>query len=229
MKLKKILSIILIACLCMLSILSIAFSASAGMESELDLLKATMSRLNQRMDAVEALTEEHGTALEELQQDVELLKADIATIEAEIDTLNESVDSLGASAIQEINGKIVKLDENVKALEKSINEKIAALEAKDKELADKDATLEAKDKELADKNAELEKKIKELEDKITALESKVNETETEKTVESPTEKLEEKEIASTNNSGCGASIAISALVTICTMGAMIVIKKKENT
>ena len=230
MKLKKFFSIILITCLCALSISSIAFSASAG-TSEIELLKIAISHIKEDVDELQNLTENHGTIIEESQQEIELLKASITDIEAEIVALNGSLDEIDTGAIQEVTEKIAKLDEDVKAFEKNVNDKIAALEAKDKELTDKDAALEAKDKELADKNAELEQKIKELTDKITALENKGNESETEasveKSTENLTEKLVEKETASNASSGCGASAAISAIVTVCAIGVAAFIKKKD--
>jgi chromosome segregation ATPase len=220
MKLKKFFSIILITCLCALSISSIAFSASAG-TSEIELLKIAISHIKDDVEELQALTENHGTIIEESQQEIELLKASITDIEAEIVALNGSLDEIDTRAIQEVTEKIAKLDEDVKAFEKNVNDKIAALEAKDKELTDKDAALEAKDKELADKNAELEQKIKELEDTITALENKIDEVEKAK-------ELEEKETTPTASTGCDSSIALSTLVTVCAIGTIFAVKKKEN-
>jgi peptidoglycan hydrolase CwlO-like protein len=220
MKLKKFFSIILITCLCALSISSIAFSASAG-TSEIELLKIAISHIKDDVEELQALTENHGTIIEESQQEIELLKASITDIEAEIVALNGSLDEIDTGAIQEVTEKIAKLDEEVKAFEKNVNDKIAALEAKDKELTDKDAALEAKDKELADKNAELEQKIKELEDTITALENKIDEVEKAK-------ELEEKETTPTASTGCASSIALSTLVTVCAIGTVFAVKKKEN-
>ena len=220
MKLKKIFSIILITCLCALSISSIAFSASAG-TSEIELLQIALSHIKEDVDELQNLTENHGTIIEGSQQEIELLKASITDIEAEIVALNGSLDEIDTEAIQEVTEKIAKLDEDVKAFEKTVNDKIAALEAKDKELTDKDAALEAKDKELADKNAELEQKIKELEDSITALENKIDEVEKAK-------ELEEKETTPTAITGCASSIAISTLVTVCAIGTVLAVKKKEN-
>lgn len=220
MKFKKIFSIILITCLCALSISSIAFNASAG-TSEIELLKIAISHIKEDVDELQNLTENHGTIIEESQQEIELLKASITDIEAEIDALNGSLDEIDTGAIQEVTEKIAKLDEDVKAFEKNVNDKIAALEAKDKELTDKDAELEAKDKELADKNAELEQKIKELEDTITALENKIDEVEKAK-------ELEEKETTPTASIGCASSIALSTLVTVCAIGTVFAVKKKEN-
>ena len=220
MKLKKIFSIILITCLCALSISSIAFNASAG-TSEIELLKIAISHIKEDVDELQTLTENHGTIIEESQQEIELLKASITDIEAEIVALNGSLDEIDTRAIQEVTEKIAKLDEDVKAFEKNVNDKIAALEAKDKELTDKDAALEAKDKELADKNAELEQKIKELEDTITALENKIDEVEKAK-------ELEEKETTPTAITGCASSIALSTLVTVCAIGTVFAVKKKEN-
>lgn len=220
MKLKKIFSIILITCLCALSISSIAFNASAG-TSEIELLKIAISHIKEDVDELQTLTENHGTIIEESQQEIELLKASITDIEAEIVALNGSLDEIDTRAIQEVTEKIAKLDEDVKAFEKNVNDKIAALEAKDKELTDKDAALEAKDKELADKNAELEQKIKELEDSITALENKIDEVEKAK-------ELEEKETTPTAITGCASSIALSTLVTVCAIGTAFAVKKKEN-
>ena len=211
MKLKKIFSIILITCLCMLSISAIAFNASAG-ATELELLKIAISHIKDDVIELQDLTENYGTIIEESQQEIELLKASITDIEAEIVALNGSLDEIDTGAIQEVTEKIAKLDENVKAFEKSLNDKIAALEAKDKELSDKDTALEAK--------------IKELEDKITALENKINESETEKAVENPTEKSEENE-ASNTNAGCEASVVISAIATVCAIGVATFIKKKD--
>ena len=220
MKLKKFFSIILIICLCALSISSIAFSASAG-TSEIELLKIAISHIKEDVDELQNLTENHGTIIEESQQEIELLKASITDIEAEIVALNGSLDEIDTGAIQEVTEKIAKLDEDVKAFEKNVNDKIAALEAKDKELTDKDAALEAKDKELADKNAELEQKIKKLEDTITALENKIDKVEKAK-------ELEEKETAPTAITGCASSIALSTLVTVCAIGTIFAVKKKEN-
>ena len=220
MKLKKIFSIILITCLCALSISSIAFSASAG-TSEIELLQIALSHIKEDVDELQNLTENHGTIIEGSQQEIELLKASITDIEAEIVALNGSLDEIDTEAIQEVTEKIAKLDEDVKAFEKTVNDKIAALEAKDKELTDKDAALEAKDKELADKNAELEQKIKELEDSITALENKIDEVEKAK-------ELEEKETTPTAITGCASSIALSTLVTVCAIGTVLAVKKKEN-
>ena len=226
MKLKKIFSIILITCLCMLSISSIAFSASAGIESELILLKKTLALINERVTDLETVVTEQTTLIEEVQEELNLLKTVASDIEAEIDALNGTLGEIDATSIKEVKEKIEKLDENVKSFEKSLNDKIAALEAKDKELSDKDTALEAKDKELSDKDAALEAKIKELEDKITALENKINESETEKAVENPTEKSEENE-ASNTNAGCEASVAISAIATVCAIGVATFIKKKD--
>jgi chromosome segregation ATPase len=220
MKLKKIFSIILITCLCALSISSIAFSASAG-ATEIELLQIAISHIKEDVSELQDLTENYGTIIEESQQEIELLKASITDIEAEIVALNGSLDEIDTGAIQEVTEKIAKLDEDVKAFEKNVNDKIAALEAKDKELTDKDAALEAKDKELADKNAELEQKIKELEDTITALENKIDEVEKAK-------ELEEKETTPTASTGCASSIALSTLVTVCAIGTIFAVKKKEN-
>ena len=220
MKLKKIFSIILITCLCALSISSIAFSASAG-ASELELLQIAISHIKEDVSELQDLTENYGTIIEKSQQEIELLKASITDIEAEIIALNGSLDEIDTGAIQEVTEKIAKLDEDVKAFEKNVNDKIAALEAKDKELTDKDAALEAKDKELADKNAELEQKIKELEDTITALENKIDEVKKAK-------ELEEKETTPTASTGCASSIALSTLVTVCAIGTIFAVKKKEN-
>jgi chromosome segregation ATPase len=220
MKLKKIFSIILITCLCALSISSIAFSASAG-STEIELLQIAISHIKEDVSELQDLTENYGTIIEESQQEIELLKASITDIEAEIVALNGSLDEIDTGAIQEVTEKIAKLDEDVKAFEKNVNDKIAALEAKDKELTDKDAALEAKDKELADKNAELEQKIKELEDTITALENKIDEVKKAK-------ELEEKETTPTASTGCASSIALSTLVTVCAIGTIFAVKKKEN-
>ena len=220
MKLKKFFSIILITCLCALSISSIAFSASAG-ASELELLQIAISHIKEDVSELQDLTENYGTIIEESQQEIELLKVSITDIEAEIVALNGSLDEIDTEAIQEVTEKIAKLDEDVKAFEKNVNDKIAALEAKDKELTDKDAALEAKDKELADKNAELEQKIKELEDTITALENKIDEVKKAK-------ELEEKETTPTASTGCASSIALSTLVTVCAIGTIFAVKKKEN-
>ena len=220
MKLKKFFSIILITCLCALSISSIAFNASAG-TSEIELLKIAISHIKDDVDELQNLTENHGTIIEESQQEIELLKASITDIEAEIVALNGSLDEIDTEAIQEVTEKIAKLDEDVKAFEKTVNDKIAALEAKDKELTDKDAAFEAKDKELADKNAELEQKIKELEDTITALENKIDEVKKAK-------ELEEKETTPTASTGCASSIALSTLVTVCAIGTIFAVKKKEK-
>lgn len=220
MKLKKIFSIILITCLCALSISSIAFSASAG-ATEIELLQIAISHIKEDVSELQDLTENYGTIIEESQQEIELLKASITDIEAEIVALNGSLDEIDTGAIQEVTEKIAKLDEDVKAFEKNVNDKIAALEAKDKELTDKDAALEAKDKELADKNAELEQKIKELEDTITALENKIDEVKKAK-------ELEEKETTPTASTGCASSIALSTLVTVCAIGTIFAVKKKEK-
>ena len=220
MKLKKIFSIILITCLCALSISSIAFSASAG-ATEIELLQIAISHIKEDVSELQDLTENYGTIIEESQQEIELLKASITDIEAEIVALNGSLDEIDIGAIQEVTEKIAKLDEDVKAFEKNVNDKIAALEAKDKELTDKDAALESKDKELADKNAELEQKIKELEDTITALENKIDEVKKAK-------ELEEKETTPTASTGCASSIALSTLVTVCAIGTIFAVKKKEN-
>ena len=236
MKLKKIFSIILITCLCALSISSIAFNASAGY-SEIELLQIAISHIKEDVSELQDLTENYGTIIDESQQEIELLKVSITDIEAEIVALNGSLDEIDTGAIQEVTEKIAKLDEDVKAFEKNVNDKIAALEAKDKELSDKnaaleskdkelsdkDATLESKDKELSDKDAALESKIKELEDKIKALESKSNEPET----EAPAEKPEEKEADSYTDIGCGASVALSTLATVCAIGTVAFIKKKD--
>ena len=224
---KKIFSIILITCMCVLSISAISFNASAGMESELTLLKKTLAIINTRVDDLETTVEEQGTLMEELQGELSLLKTSISDIETEIDVLNGFLDEIDATSIKEVKEKIEKLDEDVKVFEKSLNDKITALEAKDKELADKDAELEAKDKELSDKAAVLEAKIKELEDKIMAHENKSNESETEKSVEKPTEKLEENEADSNTNIGCGASVAISTIAMVCAIGVAVFIKKKD--
>ena len=224
---KKIFSIILITCMCVLSISAISFNASAGMESELTLLKKTLAIINTRVDDLETTVEEQGTLMEELQGELSLLKTSISDIETEIDVLNGFLDEIDATSIKEVKEKIEKLDEDVKVFEKSLNDKITALEAKDKELSDKDAELEAKDKELSDKAAVLEAKIKELEDKIMALENKSNESETEKSVEKPTEKLEENEADSNTNTGCGASVAISTIAMVCAIGVAVFIKKKD--
>ena len=220
MKLKKIFSIILITCLCALSISSIAFNASAG-TSEIELLKIAISHIKEDVSELQDLTENYGTIIEESQQEIELLKASITDIESEIVALNGSLDEIDTGAIQEVTEKIAKLDEDVKAFEKNVNDKIAALEAKDKELTDKDVALEAKDKELADKNAELEQKIKELEDTITALENKIDEVKKAK-------ELEEKETTPTASTGCASSIALSTLVTVCAISTIFAVKKKEN-
>jgi chromosome segregation ATPase len=220
MKLKKIFSIILITCLCALSISSIAFSASAG-ATEIELLQIAISHIKEDVSELQDLTENYGTIIEESQQEIELLKASITDIEAEIVALNGSLDEIDTGAIQEVTEKIAKLDDDVKAFEKNVNDEIAALEAKDKELTDKDAALEAKDKELADKNAELEQKIKELEDTITALENKIDEVKKAK-------ELEEKETTPTASTGCASSIALSTLVTVCAIGTIFAVKKKEN-
>ena len=248
MKLKKIFSIILIACLCALSISSIAFSASAG-STEIELLQIAVSHIKEDVSELQDLTENYGTIIEESQQEIELLKASITDIESEIVALNGSLDEIDTGAIQEVTEKIAKLDDDVKAFEKNVNDKIvaleakdkeltdkdaaleakdkeltdkdAALEAKDKELTDKDAVLEAKDKELADKNAELEQKINDLEDTITALENKIDEVKKAK-------ELEEKETTPTASTGCASSIAISTLVTVCAIGTIFAVKKKEN-
>lgn len=220
MKLKKIFSIILITCLCALSISSIAFSASAG-ATEIELLQIAISHIKEDVSELQDLTENYGTIIEESQQEIELLKASITDIEAEIVALNGSLDEIDTGAIQEVTEKIAKLDEDVKAFEKNVNDKIAALEAKDKELTDKDVALEAKDKELADKNAELEQKIKELEDTITALENKIDEVKKAK-------ELEEKETTPTASTGCASSIALSTLVTGCAIGTIFAVKKKEK-
>ena len=220
MKLKKIFSIILITCLCALSISSIAFSASAG-ATEIELLQIAISHIKEDVSELQDLTENYGTIIEESQQEIELLKASITDIEAEIVALNGSLDEIDTGAIQEVTEKIAKLDEDVKAFEKNVNDKITALEAKDKELTDKDAALEAKDKELADKNAEFEQKIKELEDTITALENKIDEVKKAK-------ELEEKETTPTASTGCASSIALSTLVTVCAIGTIFAVKKKEN-
>ena len=220
MKLKKIFSIILITCLCALSISFIAFSASAGY-SEIELLQIAISHIKEDVSELQDLTENYGTIIEESQQEIELLKASITDIEAEIVALNGSLDEIDTGAIQEVTEKIAKLDEDVKAFEKNVNDKIAALEAKDKELTDKDAALEAKDKELADKNTELEQKIKELEDTITALENKIDEVKKAK-------ELEEKETTPTASTACASSIALSTLVTVCAIGTIFAVKKKEN-
>ena len=238
---KKIFSIILITCMCVLSISAISFNASAGMESELTLLKKTLAIINTRVDDLETTVTEHSTLMEELQGELSFLKTSISDIETEIDVLNGFLDEIDATSIKEVKEKIEKLDEDVKVFEKSLNDKITALEAKDKELSDKDAELEAKDKELTDKDAALEAKdkelsdkaavleakIKELEDKIVALENKSNESETEKSVEKPTEKLEENEADSNTNTGCGASVAISTIAMVCTIGVAAFIKKKD--
>ena len=218
---KKIFSIILITCMCVLSISAISFNASAGMESELTLLKKTLAIINTRVDDLETTVEEQGTLMEELQGELSLLKTSISDIETEIDVLNGFLDEIDATSIKEVKEKIEKLDEDVKVFEKSLNDKIAALEAKDKELTDKDAALEEKDKELADKNAELEQKIKELEDSITALENKIDEVEKAK-------ELEEKETTPTAITGCDSSVALSTLVTVCAIGTIFAVKKKEN-
>ena len=234
MKFKKIFSIILITCLCALSISSIAFSASAG-ATEIELLQIAISHIKEDVSELQDLTENYGTIIEESQQEIELLKASITDIEAEIVALNGSLDKIDTGAIQEVTEKIAKLDEEVKAFEKNVNDEITALEAKDKELTDKDAALaakdkeltdkdaalEAKDKELADKNAELEQKIKELEDTITALENKIDEVKKAK-------ELEEKETTPTASTGCASSIALSTLVTVCAIGTIFAVKKKEN-
>lgn len=220
MKLKKFFSIILITCLCALSISSIAFSASAG-ATEIELLQIAISHLKEDVDELQVLTENHGTIIEGSQQEIELLKASITDIEAEIVALNGSLDEINTGAIQEVTEKIAKLDKDVKAFEKNVNDKIAALEAKDKELTDKDAALEAKDKELADKNAELEQKIKELEDTITALENKIDEVEKAK-------EPEEEETTPTESTDCTSSIALSTLVTVCAIGTVFAVKKKGN-
>lgn len=220
MKLKKIFSIILITCLCVLSVSAISFNASAGY-SEIELLQIAISHIKEDVSELQDLTENYGTIIEESQQEIELLKASITDIEAEIVALNGSLDEIDTGAIQEVTEKIAKLDEDVKAFEKNVNDKIAALEAKDKELTDKDAALEAKDKELADKNAELEQKIKELEDTITALENKSDEVKKAK-------ELEEKETTPTESTDCASSIALSTLVTVCAIGTIFAVKKKEN-
>ena len=220
MKLKKFFSIILITCLCALSISSIAFSASAG-ATEIELLNIAISHIKDDVIELQDLTENYGTIIEGSQQEIELLKASITDIEAEIVALNGSLDEINTGAIQEVTEKIAKLNEDVKAFEKNVNDKIAALEAKDKELTDKDAALEAKDKELADKNAELEQKIKELEDTITALENKIDEVEKAK-------EPEEKETTPIASTDCTSSIALSTLVTVCAIGTIFAVKKKEN-
>ena len=208
MKFKRIFSIILITCLCVLSISSIAFSASAG-ASEIELLQIAVSHIREDVSELQDLTENYGTIIEESQQEIELLKASITDIEAEIVALNGSLDEIDTEAIQEVTEKIAKLDENVKAFEKSINDKIVALEAKDKELSDKDAAFESK--------------IKELEDRINTLESKSNEPET----EAPAEKPEEKEADSYTDIGCGASVALSTIAIVCAIGTIAFIKKKD--
>ena len=220
MKLKGICSILLIACLCALSIFSISVSAA----SELEILKISLSHLREDVDELQATVGEYGTLKEEVEQDLELLRTSIADIEADIASLYE-FDAANEVTFNSIDEKITKLEDDVKLFESSVNDKIAALEAKDKELADKDASLEAKDKELADKDASLEAKIKELEEKIAAIESAKDEAETENAVEKTVEKSEEEvDDAST---GCGASVAISALVTVCAIGTAAVLKKKD--
>ena len=220
MKLKGICSILLIACLCALSIFSISVSAA----SEIELLRAAISHLKEDVDELQTTVGEYGTLKEEVEQDLELLKTSIADIEADIASLYE-FDAANEVTFNSIDEKITKLEDDVKSFESSVNDKIAALEAKDKELADKDASLEAKDKELADKDASLEAKIKELEEKIAAIESAKDEAETENAVEKTVEKSEEDvDDAST---GCGASVAISALVTVCAIGTAVVLKKKD--
>ena len=248
MKLKGIFSILLIACLCALSIFSISVSAA----SEIELLRAAISHLKEDVDELQTTVGEYGTLKEEVEQDLELLRTSIADIEADIASLYE-FDAANEVTFNSIDEKITKLEDDVKLFESSVNDKIAALEAKDKELADKDASLEAKDKELADKDASLEAKdkeladkdasleakdkeladkdasleakIKELEEKIAAIESAKDEAETENAVEKTVEKSEEDvDDAST---GCGASVAISALVTVCAIGTAVVLKKKD--
>ena len=251
MKFKRIFSIILITCLCVLSISAISFNVSAGMESELTLIKKTLALINERVEALEASATEHGDLIVEVQGDLSSLKTTVSDINAKIDAINGSLDEIDTGAIQEVTEKIAKLDEDVKTFEKNVNDKIAALEAKDKELSnkdaaleskdkelsdkdaaleskdkelsDKDVALESKDKELSDKDATLESKIKELEDKITALENKSNEPET----EAPAEKPEEKEADSSTDIGCGASVALSTLATVCAIGTVAFIKKKD--
>ena len=206
MKLKGICSILLIACLCALSIFSISVSAA----SEIELLRAAISHLKEDVDELQTTVGEYGTLKEEVEQDLELLKTSIADIEADIASLYE-FDAANEVTFNSIDEKITKLEDDVKSFESSVNDKIAALEAKDKELADKDASLEAK--------------IKELEEKIAAIESAKDEAETENAVEKTVEKSEEDvDDAST---GCGASVAISALVTVCAIGTAVVLKKKD--
>ena len=206
MKLKGICSILLIACLCALSIFSISVSAA----SELEILKISLSHLREDVDELQATVGEYGTLKEEVEQDLELLRTSIADIEADIASLYE-FDAANEVTFNSIDEKITKLEDDVKLFESSVNDKIAALEAKDKELADKDASLEAK--------------IKELEEKIAAIESAKDEAETENAVEKTVEKSEEEvDDAST---GCGASVAISALVTVCAIGTAAVLKKKD--
>ena len=117
MKFKRIFSIILITCLCVLSISSIAFSASAG-ATELELLNIAVSHIREDVSELQDLTENYGTIIEESQQEIELLKASITDIEAEIVALNGSLDEIDTGAIQEVTEKIAKLDEDVKAFEK---------------------------------------------------------------------------------------------------------------
>ncbi len=206
MKFKGICSILLIACLCALSIFSISVSAA----SEIELLRAAISHLKEDVDELQTTVDEYGTLKEEVEQDLELLRTSIADIEADIASLYE-FDAANEVTFNSIDEKITKLEDDVKLFESSVNDKIAALEAKDKELADKDASLEAK--------------IKELEEKIAAIESAKDEAETENAVEKTVEKSEEDvDDAST---GCGASVAISALVTVCAIGTAVVLKKKD--
>ena len=206
MKLKGICSILLIACLCALSIFSISVSAA----SELEILKISLSHLREDVDELQTTVGEYGTLKEEVEQDLELLRTSIADIEADIASLYE-FDAANEVTFNSIDEKITKLEDDVKLFESSINDKIAALEAKDKELADKDASLEAK--------------IKELEEKIAAIESAKDEAETENAVEKTVEKSEED--VDDASMGCGASVAISALVTVCAIGTAVVLKKKD--
>ena len=234
MKLKGICSILLIACLCALSIFSISVSAA----SEIELLRIAISHLREDVDELQTTVGEYGALKEEVEQDLELLRTSIADIEADIASLYE-FDAANEVTFNSIDEKITKLEDDVKSFESSVNDKIAALEAKDKELADKDASLEAKDKELADKDASLEAKdkeladkdasleakIKEIEEKIAAIESAKDEAETENAVEKTVEKSEED--VDDASMGCGASVAISTLVTVCAIGTAVILKKKD--
>ncbi|MBO7303090.1 MAG: hypothetical protein J6U68_02770 [Clostridia bacterium] len=104
--------------------------------------------------------------------ELELLKISISHLKEEVETIQTTLENLDAVKKDEFDTELQALEADITALEKTLNEKLAALEAKDKELNEKLSALEAKDKELNEKLSALEAKDKELNEKIAALEAK---------------------------------------------------------